>query len=84
MRMNKRTHPVAKWRKSQTPVVTQERLGQMLAVGAWTIKSIEVGRRRPSVELAQKIAGVTGLPLAELRPDLAAFLTPSKAMAQAS
>ena len=76
--MQNKQHPLAIWRQSQTPRVTQEQFAKLLSVDPWTVKSIEKGRRNPSPELAARIASSTGIPMVALRPDLAAFAAPSK------
>ena len=37
------------------------------------VTKIKLGKARPSPELAQRIAEATGIPVAELRPDLASI-----------
>jgi transcriptional regulator with XRE-family HTH domain len=46
------------------------------------ITKIKLGTARPSPEMAKRIADATGIPLEDLRPDLASiFGSPSKASA---
>lgn len=52
-------HPLAKWRESQTPPVTQDAFASALKVTRWTINSIELGRRSASAKLAAKIITAT-------------------------
>ena len=61
-------HPLTKWRA--TKGLTQHEAGAELGVTRWTINSIEVGRRNPSLELAKQISAATGIPKEALRPDV--------------
>lgn len=72
--MSNKQHPLAIWRHSQSPRVTQDQFAKLVPVDPWTVKSIEKGRRNPSPELARKIALLTGIPVVALRPDLADFM----------
>lgn len=40
------------------------------------VTKIKLGTARPSPELAQRIAEVTGIPVGDLRPDLASIFSP--------
>ena len=53
-------HPLAVWRETQVPPVTQEALAARLGTSRWTINSIETGRRMPGRDLIVKIARETG------------------------
>lgn len=61
-------HPLAVWReKTKTQQIT---LARDLGVKRWTIFAIETGLRKPSPDLAKRIAEYTKIPRHELRPDL--------------
>lgn len=72
-------HPLAAWRETQDPPLSQEDVAGSLEVSRWTVNRIETGSRKPSPELAMKIAAFTGqkVPVAAMRPDLAAVFGPS-------
>lgn len=53
-------HALTIWRNSQTPVVTQEALGEALGISRWWVNRLETGERKPSFDLAMKIETVTG------------------------
>lgn len=53
--------------KTGTP---QNELARDVGVKRWTIFAIETGLRKPSPELAKRIAEHTGIAKSELRPDL--------------
>jgi DNA-binding XRE family transcriptional regulator len=61
-------HPLAAWR--ETEGVQQIVLANDLGVKRWTIFAIETRLRKPSPELAKKIAERTGIARHALRPDL--------------
>ena len=60
-------HPIALWRKEHGK--SQADLAEALGVTRWTINSIEVGRRTPSLALAKRLAHTTGLPLEAVAAD---------------
>lgn len=53
-------HPLAAWRETQDPPLTQADLARRVDTSRWTINSIEKGRRKPGRELIVKIAKLTG------------------------
>ncbi len=58
---NDEKHPITDWREANGK--SQADLADALRVTRWTINSIEVGRRTPSMQLAKAIAAHTGLSL---------------------
>lgn len=61
-------HPLSIYREREG--VTQHDVAASVGVTRWTINRIELGDRQPSIALARKIASLTGIPIAELRPDI--------------
>jgi len=57
---------------------TQRQLARDVQCSAPTICQILHGRKKPSPHLANRISRVTGIPAAELRPDLAALMSPAE------
>lgn len=53
-------HPLAVWRETQEPPLTQADLASRVETSRWTINSIETGRRKPGRDLIVKIAKLTG------------------------
>jgi DNA-binding XRE family transcriptional regulator len=53
-------HPLAVWRETQVPPLTQYALSRLVGTSRWTINSIETGRRKPGRDLIVSIAKVTG------------------------
>ena len=52
-------HPLAIWRKSQTPALSQDDLGPLIGVSRWMVNAIETGRRQPSRNLIAAISKAT-------------------------
>jgi transcriptional regulator with XRE-family HTH domain len=53
-------HPLAIWRESQVPPVTQAEFARDVKTSRWTINRIETGDRKPSRDLIARIAKETG------------------------
>ncbi len=64
-------HPLRAYRERQSPPLTQEQLAAQLNVSKASVSRWETGERKPEVELLPGVARKTGIPAAELRPDLA-------------
>lgn len=64
-----RIHPLTAFRQQRS--LTQAELARMLDVYPSTVMRWEAGVRPVGMESLPKIAEVTGIPPAELRPDLA-------------
>jgi DNA-binding XRE family transcriptional regulator len=62
------THPLTKYRDLYRK--TQQEIAAEVGVSRWTINRIELGERSPSVKLAKRIAALTGIRIADLRPDI--------------
>jgi DNA-binding XRE family transcriptional regulator len=67
-------HPFEAYRRRRNPPMTQTALAKVLGVTRAMVCSIESGKRRPSVDLMISAAVRTGIPPAQLRPDLASML----------
>jgi transcriptional regulator with XRE-family HTH domain len=67
-------HPFTAYRNRQNPPMTMSALGDKLGVTRAMISLIESGKRRMSVDLMISAAIRTGIPPAQLRPDLASTL----------
>lgn len=52
-------HPLAVWRESQDPPVTQAEFAQNVKTSRWTINRIETGDRKPSRDLIARIVKET-------------------------
>lgn len=63
--------------------LTQEALAEAVGCATQTIRSFELGRRRPSREMAERIADVLALPPAEREPMLARARAPLAAQTPA-
>lgn len=61
-------HPLKAYRASHQ--VTQDQLAKLLGVARTTVARWESGNRNIDDELLPKVSAVTGIPKAELRPDL--------------
>ena len=62
------THPLTSYRAKVG--ASQTELAARVGTAASYISQIETGFRRPSIEMAKRIAAATGLPISDLRPDL--------------
>ena len=67
-------HPLKRYRDEQVPPLTQDDLAGLLGVSKASVSRWETGARKIDDELLPKVAEVTGISKAELRPDLAALL----------
>lgn len=54
--------------------LTQRGLAERLGVSRTTVARWELGIRKPDRDLLQRIAAETGIPVKELRPDLAELM----------
>ena len=52
-------HPLAIWRKSQVPPLSQHDIGTLIGVSKWMANAIETGRRKPSRDLIAAISKLT-------------------------
>lgn len=70
----KTKHPLAAWRDLNG--LTQRDFASLVGVDRWTINSIEVGRRKPSLDLTLRISKVTKNKVGamDLLPELAASM----------
>lgn len=66
-------HPLRAYRERQDPPLSQEQLADKLGTSKASVSRWETGERKPEVELVPDISAKTGIPPAELRPDLAAL-----------
>lgn len=64
-------HPLRAFRHQQTPRLRLKTLAQRVGSTHASLSRIEKGKQTISIGLAQKCAAVTGIPIRELRPDLA-------------
>lgn len=67
-------HPLQVYRESFDPHMKQAELARKLEVARITVKRWETGARKIDAELAPSVSEKTGIPVAELRPDLAKLL----------
>lgn len=65
--------PLKAYRERQVPPLSQSDLGVKLGFDRMTIFRWETGRRKINADLIEGISEKTGIPKAELRPDLAAM-----------
>ena len=61
-------HPLVRFR--ETEGISQTDLARRVGVGRATINRIETGVRQASPKLALRIEAATGVPRAEIRPDI--------------
>ena len=64
-------HPLRAFRESFDPPLSQQQLADLLNVQRETVNRWESGARRIDEKKLRKIVEKTGIPPAELRPDLA-------------
>lgn len=69
-----RIHPLKTFRERQVPPLTQDKLADQLGVSKASISRWETGARKVDEELLPMVSEITGISIAELRPDLAALL----------
>ena len=67
-------HPLQSFRKKHNPPLSRAKLAKMLGVKRATVHRWETGKRQPEGSTLKKISKKTGIPVAELRPDLAQLL----------
>jgi transcriptional regulator with XRE-family HTH domain len=68
------SHPLRTFRKSQTPKLSQAGLAKMLGVARLTVLRWEGGERKIELDRLPEVTKKTGIPAAELRPDLAELM----------
>lgn len=66
--------PLKKYREQQNPPLSQEQLAEAIGVSRVTVTRWESGKRKVGETLLSIVSEETGIPVAELRPDLAALL----------
>lgn len=66
-------HPLKNWRSELG--LTQGEAAERLGLPEPALSRYETGLRKPSLHRAAKLSEKTGIPIVELRPDLAALLT---------
>jgi transcriptional regulator with XRE-family HTH domain len=64
-------HPLRAYRQNQDPPLKQKQLADILGVKKATVSRWETGARKVDEELLPVVSERTGIPKAELRPDLA-------------
>lgn len=67
-------HPLKTYRANQTPPMRRAALARLLKVSKTTVARWEEGRRKIDQDKLQKVSKETGIPIRELRPDLAELL----------
>ena len=67
-------HPLAAYRQSQTPPLSQADLARLLGVDRATVLRWESGDRKIGRDKLQLVSDKTGIAKRNLRPDLAAML----------
>ena len=65
---NRAVHPLVKHRKARR--ISQSALASQIGVTKATISKAESGKQPPSAKLALRIEAATGVPRAEIRPDI--------------
>lgn len=75
--MQAASHPLRAYRNQHKPRISLDSLAKSIGRSKATLSRIETGKQDLTVDIARKIAAATGIPLRELRPDLAKeFETP--------
>lgn len=64
-------HPLRTYRESRDPKLSQAALAALLGVDRLTVVRWETGVRRIDQDKLPEISSKTGIPAADLRPDLA-------------
>lgn len=64
-------HPIKRYRDREK--LTQEGLAAKIGVSSITVSRWETGARKVDGALLARVSGITGIPRADLRPDLAAL-----------
>ena len=67
-------HPLKSYREMQTPPLSQKQLARLLGVSRTTVARWETGIRKIDPTRLRVILKKTGVPLSELRPDLAEIM----------
>ena len=67
-------HPLKTYRKTQSPPLSQEQLAGLLDVERPTLARWETGKQKIGPKSLVKIAQVTGIRAAELRPEFAELI----------
>jgi len=67
-------HPLRAFREKQAPPLSQRQLADLLGVSSTAVSRWEAGERKLDEEKVTMVAEKTGIPPADLRPDLAALL----------
>lgn len=62
-------NPLAAWLKENDKTAAE--LARLVGQSKSAVHRIVTGERQPSPKMAQKLAEVTGIPMGQLRPDLA-------------
>jgi transcriptional regulator with XRE-family HTH domain len=63
-------HPFTRYRKKHVPPMSMADLGRMLGMDRSNVLRIERGERQVSLALLGRVSSLTGIAVAELRPDL--------------
>lgn len=71
------THPLQAFRENQDPPLSLDSFAEFLGVSKVTLWRWETGNRKISEDLLPEISRKTGIPVAELRPDLAKLMGPA-------
>lgn len=69
-------HPLKAFRERQSPRLTQAQLAELIGVAEPTVCRYERGERLPAPDIVRSISEKTGIPVADLRPDLADLVKP--------
>lgn len=67
-------HPLKSFRESQNPPLSRAKLAKLLGVKRATVHRWETGKRQPEGKILKRVSKRTGIPVAQLRPDLAQLL----------
>lgn len=67
-------HPLRAYRETQEPPLSQNSLAEKLGVVRETVARWESGTRKIDEQKLSEVSRVTGIPAAQLRPDLAELL----------
>jgi transcriptional regulator with XRE-family HTH domain len=67
-------HPLRAYRERQDPPINRRQLADLLGVSTAAVSRWEAGERKPDEDVLPLIVAKTGIPAAELRPDLARLM----------
>lgn len=67
-------HPLRAYRERHNPPLDRTQLAKMLGVTAASVSRWESGKRRLDETIVSAISEKTGIPVADLRPDLSRLL----------